>query len=66
MSDLIVQLHDGNKSYQKFHLNNIMSMINLSGCIILPAQVTKIVQTRKIQRFDKSDTDISDLIIKCF
>ena len=42
-------------------------MINFPGCIILlPPGVTKIFQIRKIQRFDKSDTDISDLIIECF
>ena len=41
-------------------------MINFPGCIVLPTGVTKIVHIRKIQRFDKSDTDISDLIIECF
>ena len=38
-------------------------MINLPGCIILPPGVAKIFQIKKIQRFDKSDTDLSDLII---
>ena len=48
-------------------LNN-RKMINLSGSWvpILSAKVAKIVQIRKIQRFNKSDTDNSDLIIKCF
>ena len=41
-------------------------MINLPECIVLPPGVAKIFQIRKIQRFDKSDTDISDLIIECF
>ena len=41
-------------------------MINLSGCIVLPSGVAKIVQILKIQRFDKSDTYILDLIIECF
>ena len=36
-------------------------MINHPGCIILPSGVTKNFQIRKIQCFDKSDTDISDL-----
>ena len=41
-------------------------MINLPGCIVLPLGVAKNVQIRKIQRFDKSDTDISELIVVCF
>ena len=41
-------------------------MNNVSGCIVLPPGVAKKIQIRKIQRFDKSDTDISDLIIECF
>ena len=41
-------------------------MINLPGCIVLPPGVAKIFQIRKIQRIDKSDADISDLIIECF
>ena len=41
-------------------------MINLPGCSVLPPGVTKIFQFQRIQRFDKSDTDISDLIIDCF
>ena len=36
------------------------------GCIVLPTGVAKIFQIRKVQRFDKSDTDISDLVIECF
>ena len=44
-------------------------MINFPGCIvdqkrcIVDPGVDNIFQ---IQRFDKSDTDISDLIIECF
>ena len=41
-------------------------MINFLGCMVLPPEVTKNFQVRKIQRYDKSDTDISDLIIECF
>ena len=41
-------------------------MTNLPGYIILSLGVAKIFQIRKIQRFDRSDTDISDLIIECF
>ena len=41
-------------------------MINLPGCIVLPPGVAKIFQIRKIQRFDKSDTDVTDMIIGCF
>ena len=33
---------------------------------ILSSGITKIFQIQKIQRFDKYDTDISDLIIECF
>ena len=40
-------------------------MINLPGYIILPPGVTNIFQIRNIQRFDKFDTDISDLIKAC-
>ena len=38
-------------------------MINFLGCIILPPAVAEIFQIRKIQRFDKSGTDISELMI---
>ena len=31
-----------------------------------PPRIAKKFQIRKSQRFDKSDTDISDLIIECF
>ena len=42
-------------------------MINLPGCRHQPSsEVVKIFQIRKIQRLDKSDTDISDLIMECF
>ena len=41
-------------------------MINLPGWIVLPPGVANIFQIKKIQIFDKSDTDISDLIIECF
>ena len=41
-------------------------MINLPRCTLLPPGVPKIFQIGKIQRFDKSDTDILDLIIECF
>ena len=41
-------------------------MINLPGCIVLPPGVDKIFQIRKIQRYDKSDKNISYLIIECF
>ena len=41
-------------------------MINLPGCIVLPPGVAKLFQIRKIQRLDKSDADISNLIIECF
>ena len=41
-------------------------MINLPGCIVLPPGVAKIFKIRRNQGFDKSDTDISDLIIECF
>ena len=41
-------------------------MINLPGWMVLPPEVAKIFQIRKIKRFAKSDTDISDLIIECF
>ena len=40
--------------------------INLSGCIVLPPGVAKISRFEKMQWYDKSDTDISDLIIECF
>ena len=43
-----------------------MFMINFPGSIVLLPEVTKTFQIRKIQRFDISDTDISDLIIECF
>ena len=54
------------KVVRNFILKNIDLMINFLGCIVLPPGVTKIFQIKKIQRFDKSDTDISDLIIECF
>ena len=41
-------------------------MINLPGCIVLPPGDVKILQNRKIQRYDKSDANISDLIIEWF
>ena len=41
-------------------------MTNLSGCIVLPPGVVKISRFEKVQIFDKSDTDISNLIIECF
>ena len=41
-------------------------MINLSGCIVLPPGVAKILQILKIQLFDKYNTDILDLIIEYF
>ena len=44
----------------------LIFMINLPGCIVLPPGVTKNFQSRKIQRFDKCDTNISNLIIECF
>ena len=44
----------------------LILMINFLGCIVLPPGVTKIFQIQKIQRFDKSVTDVSDLIIVCF
>ena len=31
-----------------------------------PQELPKFPDWKKIQRFDKSDTDISDLIIECF
>ena len=69
MSDYIIQLYDRNKScrfnFKNLILSNIDYMINFPGCIVLPG-VTKIFQIRKIQKFDKSDTDISDLIIEFF
>ena len=34
----------------------MISMMNLSGCIVLPPIVAKIFQIRKIQRFDKFDS----------
>ena len=40
-------------------------MINLPGCIVLPPGVAKIFKILKIQRFDKSVADISDLILDC-
>jgi len=44
----------------------LISMINLPGCIVLPSGVAKIFQIRKVQRFDKSDTDISNMVMECF
>jgi len=41
-------------------------MINLPGCMVLSPGVVKIFQIKKIQRFDKSNTDILDLIGDCF
>ena len=41
-------------------------MINLPGFIVLLPGVAKIFQIWKIQRFDKSDSDISDFIIDYF
>ena len=41
-------------------------MINHLGCIVLRPGVAKKFQFKKIQRFEKFDTDISDLIIECF
>ena len=41
-------------------------MINFPGYIVHPSGVTKFFQIRSIQRFDISDTDISDFIIECF
>ena len=43
-----------------------MYMINLPGSIVLFSRVAKIFRFEKIIRFDKSDTDISNLIIDCF
>ena len=37
----------------------------LPGCMVLSPVVSNICQIRKIQRFDKSDADISNLIIEC-
>ena len=39
-------------------------MSNLPGCIVLLPGIAKVFQIRKILRFDKSDTDILDLIIE--
>ena len=41
-------------------------MINLSECMVLSLGVVKIFQIKKIQGFDKSNTDILDLIGDCF
>ena len=41
-------------------------MINFPGCMVLFPGVVKIFQIKKILRFDKSDTNISDLIMEFF
>ena len=41
-------------------------MINLPEYFVLPPEVANITRFEKIQKFDKSDSDISDLIIECF
>ena len=47
-------------------LNNIANHDQPSGMHRSPPGVTKNFQIRKIQRFDKSETDISHLIIECY
>ena len=39
-------------------------MVNLPGCIVLPPGVAKIFQVRKIQRYNKFDTVISEVDIQ--
>ena len=67
---IIILLDDSDmieiKCVRNVILNNIDCIINLPGCIVLPPGVAKISRFEKIQWFDKSDTDISDLIIECF
>jgi len=41
-------------------------MINLPGCMVLSPGVVKIFQIKKMQIFDKSNTDILDSIGDCF
>ena len=47
-------------------LNNIDILYQPSRMYRSPPRIAKIFQIRKIHRFDKSDTDISDLIIGVF
>ena len=51
------------KVVQNVISNNIDLHNQLSRMYHSPPVVTKIFQIRKIQIFDKSDTDISDLIM---
>ena len=50
LSDLIVQLYNPDKSYQKFRLNNINIHDQPSRMHRSPPGVTKNFQIRKIQR----------------
>ena len=63
---MIVQLYDRNKSCQKCHLNNIDIYDQPSRMHHSPPRSHQNFQIRKIHRFDKSDTYISDLMIQYF
>ena len=47
-------------------LNNIDNHNQSSRMHCPPSRSRQNVLNRKIQRYDKSDTDISDLMIECF
>ena len=64
-SDLIVQLYNRNKSCQKCHYKQHWYHDQPSRMHRSPPRSCQ-NWLRKIQRFEKSDTDISDLIIQCF
>ena len=65
ISDLIIECFDRNKSCQKCHLDNIDFYDQPSRMHPSPSRSRQNFQIKKIQISDKSDTDISDLIIEC-
>ena len=66
LSDLIVQLYNRNKSYQKFRLNNIDIHDEPSRMHRSSPRSLQNFPDSKNSKIVKSDTDISDLIIECF
>ena len=63
---MIAQLYNRNKNCQKFNLNKIDIHDQPSRMHRSPPRSLQNFPDSKNSTIDKSDTDISDLIIECF
>ena len=63
---MIVQLYDRNNTRQKFNLNKIDIHDQPSRMHRSPPRGRQNFPDKKNVKIDKSNTDISDLIIECF